>query len=121
LANQHGVTIKIINYGAIVTSVITPDKDGIMGDVALGFNSMEGYVPNDPHFGGIAGRYANRISKGRFIIDGQEYTLALNDFPNHLHGGNVGFDRVVWAAQELPEQNAIRLTYLSKDGEEGYP
>lgn len=121
LTNQNGVTVKITNYGAIVTSIIAPDKEGIMGDVALGFNSVDGYVPNNPHFGGIVGRFANRIAKGKFTIDGQEYTLATNDAPNHLHGGNTGFDRVVWNAEELPEQNAIKLTYLSKDGEEGYP
>lgn len=121
LTNQNGVTIKITNYGAIVTSIITPDKNGVMGDIALGFNTVDGYIPNNPHFGGIVGRFANRIAKGKFTIDGKVYILATNDKPNHLHGGNTGFDRVVWTAEELPEQNAVRLTYLSKDGEEGYP
>lgn len=121
LTNANGMTVKITNYGAIVTSIQTPDRDGNMGEVALGFDNIDGYVPNDPHFGGIVGRYANRIAKGKFILDGQEYTLAVNDKPNHLHGGITGFDRVVWQAEPLQKQNAIRLTYVSKDGEEGYP
>lgn len=121
LTNANGMTVKITNYGAIVTSIQTPDRDGNRGEVALGFDSVDGYVPNNPHFGGIVGRYANRIAKGRFTLDGQEYTLATNDAPNHLHGGITGFDRVVWQAEPLQNQNAIRLTYVSKDGEEGYP
>ncbi len=121
LTNANGVTVKITNYGAIVTSIVTPDKEGKMGDVTLGFDKVDGYVPNDPHFGGIVGRYANRIAKGKFTIDGQEYTLATNNAPNHLHGGITGFDRVVWQAEEMPAQNAIKLTYISKDMEEGYP
>ncbi|WP_299707826.1 aldose epimerase family protein [uncultured Pontibacter sp.] len=121
LTNAEGMTVKITNYGAIVTSIQTPDRDGNIGEVALGFDSVDGYVPNDPHFGGIVGRYANRIAKGKFTLDGQEYTLAVNNAPNHLHGGITGFDRVVWQAEPLQKQNAIRLTYVSKDGEEGYP
>ena len=121
LTNANGMQVKITNYGAIVTSIITPDKEGNMGDVVLGFDNVNGYVPNDPHIGGIIGRYANRIAKGKFTIDGNEYTLATNNGPNHLHGGNIGFDRVVWQAEELPAQNAIKLTYVSKDMEEGYP
>ena len=121
LTNKNGVIVKITNYGAIVTSIITPDKNGNMGDVALGFDSVEGYVPNEPHFGGIIGRYANRIAKGSFTLDGKAYTLATNDEPNHLHGGNIGFDRVIWQAEELPDENALKLTYASKDMEEGYP
>ncbi|MDO6388824.1 aldose epimerase family protein [Pontibacter sp. BT731] len=121
LTNANGMTVKITNYGAIVTSIQTPDRDGKLGEVALGFDSVDGYVPNDPHFGGIVGRYANRIANGKFTLDGQEYTLAVNNAPNHLHGGITGFDRVVWQAEPLQKQNAIRLTYVSKDGEEGYP
>lgn len=121
LTNADGMTVKITNYGAIVTSIQTPDREGNMGEVALGFDSVDGYVPNDPHFGGIVGRYANRIAKGKFTLDGQEYTLAVNNAPNHLHGGITGFDRVVWQAEPLQKENAIRLTYVSKDGEEGYP
>ncbi|PVY41380.1 aldose 1-epimerase [Pontibacter virosus] len=121
LTNDSGMTVKITNYGAIVTSIQTPDREGNLGEVALGFDNVDGYVPNDPHFGGIVGRYANRIAKGKFTLDGQEYTLATNNAPNHLHGGITGFDRVVWQAEPLQQQNAIRLTYVSKDGEEGYP
>ncbi|ARS35586.1 aldose epimerase family protein [Pontibacter actiniarum] len=121
LTNANGVKVKISNYGAIVNAIITPDKNGEMGDVVLGFNDVNGYIPNDPHIGGVIGRFANRIAKGKFTLDGQEYTLAVNNAPNHLHGGNIGFDRVVWQAEEMPEQNAIELTYLSKDMEEGYP
>ncbi|MDX5481516.1 MAG: galactose mutarotase [Hymenobacteraceae bacterium] len=121
LTNASGMTVKITNYGAIVTSIITPDREGNMGEVALGFDNVNGYVPNDPHFGGIVGRYANRIAKGKFTLNGNTYTLATNNAPNHLHGGNTGFDRVVWIAEEVPSENAIRLTYVSKDGEEGYP
>ncbi|PKV76101.1 aldose epimerase family protein [Pontibacter ramchanderi] len=121
LTNASGMTVKVTNYGAIVTSIQTLDRDGNFGEVALGFDSVDGYIPNDPHFGGIVGRYANRIAKGKFTLDGQEYTLAVNDKPNHLHGGITGFDRVVWQAEPLQKQNAIRLTYVSKDGEEGYP
>lgn len=121
LTNQQGLLVRITNYGAIVTSFITPDKNGDMGDVVAGFNELEGYIPNDPHFGGIVGRFANRIARGKFTLDGQEYTLPVNDPPHHLHGGNLGFDRVVWQAEELPEQNALKLTYHSPDGEEGYP
>lgn len=121
LTNAGGMTVKITNYGAIVTSILAPDREGNMGQVVLGFDSITGYIPNEPHFGGIAGRFANRIAKGRFTLDGQEYNVTINDAPNHLHGGNTGFDRVVWTAEELADQNAIRLTYASKDGEEGYP
>lgn len=121
LRNASGMTVKITNYGAIVTSITTPDRDGNMGEVVLGFDNVDGYVPNEPHFGGIVGRYANRIAKGKFTLDGKEYTLATNDSPNHLHGGEQGFDRVVWTVEEVPAENALRLTYVSHDGEEGYP
>ena len=121
LHNRNGAQVCITNYGAIVTSVTVPDKDGQMGDVVLGFDNVAGYIPNEPHFGGIVGRFANRIGKARFTLDGKTYKLAVNDAPNHLHGGHVGFDRVVWKAEELPGQNALRLTYQSKDMEEGYP
>jgi aldose 1-epimerase len=121
LTNAQGMTVQITNYGAIVTSIRTPNRNGELGEVALGFDSLDSYVPNDPHFGGIVGRYANRIAKGKFTLDGQEYTLAVNDAPNHLHGGITGFDRVVWQAEPLYRRNALRLTYVSKDGEEGYP
>jgi aldose 1-epimerase len=119
LTNDNGMTVKITNYGAIITSIITKDKEGNPGDVALGFDNLEGYLNEHPFFGAVAGRYANRIKKGKFTLDGKEYTLATNNGPNHLHGGNKGFDKVVWTPEEV--NNGLKLTYVSKDGEEGYP
>ena len=121
LTNQQGVTVKITNYGGIVTSIITPDKNGEAGNIVLGFDNLDTYLAGHPYFGAIAGRCANRIAKGKFTLNGEEYTLAINNGPNHLHGGLQGFDKQVWAAEILPEQNALKLTYTSKDGEEGYP
>jgi len=126
LTNQQGVQVKITNYGATVTSIITPDKNGQGGDVVLGFDNVEGYqsdafLKSGPYFGAIVGRYGNRIAKGKFTLEGKTYTLATNNGENHLHGGTKGFDKVVWVAKPLPEQNALQLTYVSQDGEEGYP
>ncbi|WP_161890469.1 aldose epimerase family protein [Pontibacter russatus] len=126
LTNENGMQVQITDYGATITSVLTPDKDGKMGNVVLGFDSLAGYMSPEylksgPYFGAIVGRYGNRIAKGKFTIDGQEYTLAKNNGENHLHGGIKGFDKVVWEAEPLPEQNALKLTYVSPDGEEGYP
>ncbi len=122
LTNQNGMTVKITNYGAIITSIITPDKNNKPGDVVLGFDSLDNYLGEHPFFGALAGRYANRIAKGKFTLDGKEYTLATNNGPNHLHGGKLGFDKRVWSVAETqPDQNSLKLTYVSKDGEEGYP
>ncbi len=126
LTNEKGMEVKISNYGATITSIMVPDKNGKMGDVVLGFDSLggfqsEAYTKSNPYFGAIVGRYGNRIAKGKFTIDGTEYTLATNNGPNHLHGGNKGYDKVFWNAEEVPGQNALRMTYLSKDMEEGYP
>ncbi len=121
LSNRQGMQVSITDYGAIVTRIVTPDKNGEMGDVALGFDDISGYIPNEPHFGGIVGRFANRIANGEFTLNGQTYKLAQNDAPNHLHGGNTGFDRMLWQVEMLEEENAVKLIYLSKDGEEGYP
>ena len=123
LKNQSGMTVKITNYGATVTSIIVPDRDGIMADVALGYNSVESYMNavDKPYFGSIVGRYGNRIAKGQFTIEGTEYQLAVNNGPNHLHGGTIGFDKVVWDAQLKPGMNTLLLTYTAKDMEEGYP
>ncbi|MGV3639125.1 MAG: aldose epimerase family protein [Adhaeribacter sp.] len=120
LRNENGMQVQITNYGGIVTSILTPDKTGKPGDVALGFDNLEAYIRNNPFFGATVGRYGNRIAKGKFSLDGQEYTLATNNGPNHLHGGKKGFDKVVWAAEPAGD-NTLKLTYLSKDGEEGYP
>jgi aldose 1-epimerase len=123
LANSSGMKVKITNYGAIVTSIIVPDRQGTPGDIALGYHRLEDYMNavDRPYFGAIVGRYGNRIAHGKFAIDGQEYSLATNNGANHLHGGILGFDKVVWDATPLASANAIELTYRSKDKEEGYP
>ncbi len=122
LSNSHGTQVKITNFGGIVTSWTVPDKNGDTSSVVLGFNSLEKYKAGHPFFGAIAGRYANRIAKGQFSIDGETYTLAKNNGENHLHGGIQGFDKKVWDAKAIDgDEPAVELTYLSKDGEEGYP
>lgn len=122
LTNKNGVQVKITNYGGIMTSWIVPDKSGKMGNILLGFDSLSGYLNKSPYFGALIGRYGNRIANGKFKIDTATYTLATNNGKNHLHGGNKGFDKVVWdasvAADSVPE---LTLHYVSKDGEEGYP
>jgi aldose 1-epimerase len=123
LRNVHGVEAKITNYGGIVVSLKVPDRNGKFDDVVLGFKDFEGYMNNGPYFGAIIGRYGNRIAKGRFTLNGVEYKLAVNNGENHLHGGIKGFDKVVWTGSETKTKAgpAVVLTYLSKDGEEGYP
>jgi aldose 1-epimerase len=115
--------VAITNYGARVVSLMVPDKSGRTADVVLGFDSLEGYVSNNPYFGAIVGRYGNRIAKGRFKLNGVEYVLARNDGENSLHGGIKGFDKVAWTARDVSSSDtpALELTYTSKDGEEGYP
>jgi aldose 1-epimerase len=120
LKNSNGVEVGITNYGAIVTSIKCPDRAGKLADVVLGFDSLEGYLGDNPYFGAIVGRYGNRIAKGRFTLNGKEYKLATNNGPNHLHGGITGFNRVVWQAEPAGDFT-LKLTYVSKDGEEGYP
>ena len=117
------ITAKISSYGGIVTELHAPDKNGKSADVVLGFDSLEGYLAGHPYFGAITGRYANRIAKGKFTIDGKEYSLAVNNGPNSLHGGLKGFDKVVWKAEETTAngQPALKMTRTSPDGEEGYP
>lgn len=124
LTNRKGTIVKVTNYGLIITDIQTADRDGKLGHVVLGFDSLEEYKKGHPFFGAIAGRVANRIAKGKFTLDGKEYSLAINNGPNHLHGGKKGFDKVVWEARPLPATGngqAIEFRYLSKDGEEGYP
>jgi aldose 1-epimerase len=124
LTNANGAVAKITTYGAIVTELWVPDRSGRLGDVVLGFKTLDQYLAGHPYFGAMAGRYANRIAGGKFTLDGKEYTLATNNGPNHLHGGVKGFDKVVWKAQRAPGragEPALRLTYVSPDGEEGYP
>jgi aldose 1-epimerase len=123
LRNRQGVEVKITNYGGIVTSFIAPDGNGKMGDVVLGYDNLAGYLHSSPYFGALIGRCANRIAKGKFTLDRQEHSLAINNGPNALHGGIKGFDKVVWTPKVVrtPDGAALELTYLSKDGEEGYP
>ena len=123
LTNSSGVVAQITNFGGIVTSLSVPDRDGNLADVVLGFDDLAGYINEHPYFGTIVGRYANRIAKGKFTVDGKEYSLAINNGPNHLHGGLKGFDKAVWDAQAIdtPDGPSLRLMYVSPDGEEGYP
>lgn len=123
MANNKGMTTTITNYGGIVVTLTAPDSKGKFEDVVLGYDKLDGYLKETPYFGAIVGRYGNRICKGKFTVDGKEYTLAINNKPNALHGGLKGFDKVVWDAESFTEANAVglKLTYLSKDGEEGYP
>ncbi len=120
--NKQGAQVKITNYGGIITSWITPDKRGQSADVMMGFDNLKSYRERHPYFGSVVGRYANRIANGKFSIGDQHYTLVVNNGPNHLHGGTIGFDQAVWEATVVngstPE---LHLRYLSKDGEEGYP
>jgi aldose 1-epimerase len=123
LANASGMKVTITNYGGIVVSIETPDRDGKTADVALGYDSLEAYLKETPYFGSIVGRFGNRIDKGRFSLDGVEYQLATNDGPNHLHGGIRGFDKHLWDAEPVENADSVglRLTRTSPDSEEGYP
>jgi aldose 1-epimerase len=123
LTSAGGIEVKITNYGGIITSLKTPDRDGNLDDIVLGYDTLAEYIEDTPYFGALIGRYGNRIAKGKFTLDGAEYTLAKNNGENHLHGGIKGFDKVVWTAEEIKDENSVglKLKYLSKDGEEGYP
>ena len=122
LENRSGATAQIIDYGAAVTSLRVPDRNGRMADVVLGYDSLQGYIDGTAYFGAIVGRYGNRIGKGRFQLDGKEYQLTINDGENHLHGGKVGFNKVLWDAKAGgSEEASLQLQYVSRDGEEGYP
>lgn len=123
LKNENGMVVKITNYGGILTELYVPDRDGNFENVVLGFDNLEDYMGDHPHFGGTIGRYGNRIAKGKFSIEGTEYTLATNDGENHLHGGIEGFDRKVWNAEPVKTENgpSLSLVYLSEDMEEGFP
>ncbi len=123
LTNNNGMQVKITNYGGTVTSILAPDKAGSLGEITLGFDNLAQYIKESPYFGCLVGRYANRIAEGKFTLNGVEYVLAQNDVDRHLHGGLVGFDKVVWQAEELSDDNgdALSLTYQSVDGEENYP
>jgi aldose 1-epimerase len=117
------MTVKVITYGAIVTAIDVPDRNGKISDVVLGFDNLEGYLGGHPYFGAATGRVANRIAKAKFTLDGKEYKLAANNGPNTLHGGLKAFDKVVWKAIDVsgPAGPAVKMSYLSPDGEEGFP
>jgi len=122
LTNSHGVEVRAMNYGGIIVSIRVPDRKGQLADIVLGHETLEGYVPNPPYLGAIVGRYANRIANGKFTLDGKTYTLPQNDGTNTLHGGgDKAFNKVVWEGEALKGKNGVAFTYLSKDGEEGFP
>ena len=120
LVTPGGLAMQVITYGAIITSLLVPDREGCLDDVVFGHDSLAGYLDASPYFGAVIGRCANRIARGRFTLDGVEHQLATNDGPNHLHGGVRGFDRVVWRAEPRVDGSLV-LSYESPDGEEGYP
>lgn len=123
MTNSRGVEVRAINYGGIIVYLRVPDKAGKLGDVVLGYDNLEQYLENKPHFGAIIGRYANRIAKGEFTVDGVTYRLAKNNGPNSLHGGVKGFDKVLWQAEPFESTQGVGVifTYTSRDGEEGFP
>lgn len=123
LKNEKGIVVRITNYGGIVTEIHTPDREGKMANIVLGFDNLEQYLGEHPYFGALIGRYGNRIAGGSFELDGKTYALARNNGPNSLHGGIKGFDKVVWKTEVISceERAALKMSYLSVDGEEGYP
>jgi aldose 1-epimerase len=123
IRNRQNAEVRITNYGGIVQAFLMPDNSGKVADVVLGYDSLEGYLKKSPYFGCLVGRYGNRIARGKFMLNGQQYILAINNGPNALHGGIRGFDKVVWEPKILTnrEGSALELGYVSKDGEEGYP
>jgi aldose 1-epimerase len=122
LTNANGMEVKIITYGGIITSIRVPDRDGNLANVTLGFDNLADYETKSPYFGAIIGRYGNRIGNAAFSVEGEDFTLAANNGPNTLHGGVKGFDKVVWTAKAVEgDEVGLELTYLSADGEEGYP
>jgi len=123
ITNKNGVTVQITNYGGIITTLNVPDKDGNFEDVVLGYYTLDKYIEKSPHFGCLVGRFGNRIANGTFTLDGVEYHLFINNGPNSLHGGKIGFDKKVWIPEmvEMGDGAGLKLTYLSPDGEENYP
>ena len=121
LTNAHGMQVSLLDYGATVKDIMVPDRNGAYANVSLGFGNLEDYREKSPYFGCTAGRYANRIAKGSFTLDGKEFKLATNNGPNHLHGGERGFDKHVWSTRVSDTKTAVTFTRRSPDGEEGYP
>lgn len=123
LRNAQGMEVRFMTYGGIILTLKVPDREGRFEDVTLGYDSLAGYLQESPYFGALIGRYGNRIARGRFTLDGREYVLATNNGPNHLHGGDRGFDKVLWRAEPFQNDSSVGavLSYTSPDGEEGYP
>jgi aldose 1-epimerase len=123
LSNANGIEVRLIDYGGIILSLMAPDRDGNLGDIVLGYDDLDGYLQVSPYFGALIGRYGNRIAGARFTLDGVEYPLAANNGPNHLHGGEVGYDKVLWTGTPIEGADGagVTLAYTSTDGEEGYP
>jgi aldose 1-epimerase len=123
LRNASGNCVKLTNYGAIIVSVEVPDRDGKVANVNLGYKELDGYKERHPYFGSTVGRFCNRIAGGKFELDGKSYSLAINNGPNHLHGGTIGFDKLVWSAEafESGDKSGVRFSVVSPDGQEGYP
>lgn len=123
LTNKDGLKVQLMTYGAILVSLDLPDRNGAFADCVLGYDAFDGYLKEGNYFGAIVGRYGNRIAKGKFVLDGNTYTLATNNGQNHLHGGVKGFDKVLWKGEPVQDSTGVgvKFTYLSKDGEEGYP
>jgi len=123
LTNANGIEIRVIDYGGIILSIMAPDRDGELGDIVLGYDDLGGYLDVTPYFGAVIGRYGNRIAGGRFTLDGTEHELATNDNTNHLHGGNVGYDKVLWSGTTFERVDGVGVTFVyeSVAGEEGYP
>jgi aldose 1-epimerase len=123
LTNANGLVLKVTNYGCIITELHVPDRDGKLGDIVHGFDNVDDYVKSSPYFGATIGRVANRIKGAKFKLEGKSYKLAMNNAPSHLHGGKKGWDKVIWTAEtsESDSGPSIKLSYVSPDGEEGYP
>ena len=121
LSNSHGMTAKIMNYGAILVSLTAPDRAGKFADVVLGFDTLDGYLNGSPYFGATVGRVANRIAKGKYTVDGKEYSAAVNNGPNSLHGGLKGFDKVIWNAEPQTGKAAVKFTYTSPTAKRATP
>jgi aldose 1-epimerase len=123
LTNKEGLEAAVSNFGGDLVSLKVPDRSGKLGDIVLGYDTLDGYVNDKNFFGGTIGRYGNRIAQGKFSVNGVTYTLVRNNGENHLHGGSIGFNKVIWQAKEVSSKEgpSLQLNYLSKDGEEGYP
>ena len=123
LTNRQGMQVKVLDFGAIISEIHVPDRDGVFADVVLGFERIEPYLHNNAYLGAVIGRFGNRIAEGRFQLDGKDYQLAVNNAPNHLHGGNQGFHQVMWQAAPFTKDDAVGVTFTrsSPDGEDGYP